>query len=315
MGRYGRGAGCAGHTTETNPGTAPDTAPTTARPGNERDHKTGVGGQGITCRRSMQCFAHRLSCIEGGGAAVMGRSHALSGAAVWLGGCALATGLGPQPTVGTVVVGAAVTAGGALLPDIDHPGSVIARSLGPLTRLIARGAAAGAAALRAASCGCCVGRGGHRAVTHTLVFAVAIGLVVSLLCWAGGDTAAAVVAGLAAALAVRGALRRSTRGAYGAAAFGLLVGLMAAALPGPGGGWWWVGLPFGLGCLVHSLGDALTFSRVPLLWPVRIRGCRWAALGMWGPLRFRTGSAVERLLVVPLLLLLGGVSAWALITP
>ncbi|TDB73790.1 hydrolase, partial [Micromonospora sp. KC721] len=87
--------------------------------------------------------------------AVMGRSHALSGAVTWLGGCALAAGLGARPAVGTVVVGAAVTAGAALLPDLDHPGSVVARSLGPVTRLIARGTAAGAAALRAASCGCC----------------------------------------------------------------------------------------------------------------------------------------------------------------
>ncbi len=44
----------------------------------------------------------------------MGRSHALSGAVAWLGGCALAAGLGARPAVGTVVVGAAVTAGEAL---------------------------------------------------------------------------------------------------------------------------------------------------------------------------------------------------------
>ncbi|MDI5938020.1 metal-dependent hydrolase [Micromonospora sp. DH15] len=238
-----------------------------------------------------------VSMVEGGGAAVMGRSHALSGAVVWLGGCAVAAGLEARPAVGTVVVGAAVTAGGALLPDVDHPGSVVARSLGPVTRLVAQG------------------RGGHRAVTHTLLFAVAAGLLVSLACWVGGDVAAAVVAGLAAALAARGVLRRRTRGAYGAAAAGLFVGVMAAALPGPVAGWWWVGLPLGLGCLVHSLGDALTFSRVPLLWPIRIRGCRWAPLGMWAPLRFRTGSAAELLLVVPALIVLGGISAWTLIAP
>ncbi|HEY0700518.1 MAG TPA: metal-dependent hydrolase [Micromonospora sp.] len=251
-----------------------------------------------------------VSSVEGGDAAVMGRSHALSGAVVWLGGCALTSGLWTRPQVGTVVVGAAVTAGGALLPDVDHPGSVIARSLGPVTRVIAQATAAGSAALRSASCGCCTGRGGHRAITHTLVFAVTAGLVVSLLCWVGGEIAAAIVAGLAAALATRGALRKATRGTYGAAGTGLLVGIMAASLPGPVAGWWWVGLPLGLGCLVHSLGDALTFSRVPLLWPIRIRGCRWGALGMWAPLRFRTGSAVELLLVVPALILLGGYSTW-----
>ena len=90
---------------------------------------------------------------------MMGRSHALSGAVVWVGGCAVAAGLGAQPAVATVVVGAAVTAGGALLPDFDHPGSVVARSLGPVTRLVAWLTAASARALRAASCDCCAGRG------------------------------------------------------------------------------------------------------------------------------------------------------------
>ncbi|WDZ83818.1 hypothetical protein PVK37_25645 [Micromonospora cathayae] len=108
-------------------------------------------------------------------------------------------------------------------------------------------------------------------------------------------------------------LRRRTRGAYGAAGAGLLTGLAAAALPGPGGGWWWVGIPLGVGCLVHSLGDALTFTRVPLPWPIRIRGGRWAALGVWAPLRFRTGSAAELFLVVPAVLALGGVSVWTLL--
>ncbi|WFF08061.1 hypothetical protein O7622_05675 [Micromonospora sp. WMMD1076] len=65
---------------------------------------------------------------------------------------------------------------------------------------------------------------------------------------------------------------------------------------------------------MHSLGDALTFSRVPLLWPIRIRGCRWTLLGMWAPLRFRTGSPAE-LLLVPALILAGAVSAWTLIAP
>ncbi|WP_033775167.1 metal-dependent hydrolase [Salinispora pacifica] len=263
---------------------------------------------------AMLSFVWCGAWLDRGGATVMGRSHALSGAVVWLCGCAGAAVWGAQPAAGTVVVGAAVAAGAALLPDIDHPGSVVARSLGPVTRMIARGTAAGAAALRRSSCGCCTDRGGHRAVTHTLVFAVTAGLVVSLVCWLGGDVAAAIVAGLAAALAARGLLRRRTRGMFGVAGVGLLVGVMAAALPGPGGGWWWLGVPLGLGCLTHSLGDALTHSRVPLLWPIRVRGCRWAALGMWAPLRFRTGSAVELLLVVPALVLAGGFSTWMLAT-
>ncbi|HEX5740167.1 MAG TPA: metal-dependent hydrolase [Pilimelia sp.] len=244
----------------------------------------------------------------------MGRSHALSGAVVWLGACALAAVAGARPTAAAALVGSAVTAGAALLPDIDHPGSVVARSLGPLTRRVATGVAAGAAAVRASSCRCCTGRGGHRTVTHTLAFALAAGAAASVVCGVGGDVAAAVTAGLAAALAVRGSLRRRTRGAWGALAAAAVVGVSAAALPGPGGGWWWLGVPVGLGCLVHSLGDALTHSAVPLLWPLRLRGCRWRPVGMWAPLRFRTGSTAEAWLVVPALLLVGGLSVWTLAT-
>lgn len=241
----------------------------------------------------------------------MGRSHAISGAVVWLAGCATASALGGDPAAATIVVGAVTTAGAALLPDIDHPGSTVARSLGPLTRLVAYGTNVGATALRDATCGCCTRKGGHRAITHTLAFALAAGLLVSLLGWAGGQTAALIVVGAMAALSVRCMFRRRSRGAFGAFGAGLVAAAAAAFLPGPAG-WWWIGVPVGLGCLIHTGGDALTFSRVPLLWPLRLRGCRWAPVGMWGPLRFRTGSGVELWLVVPAMLAAGALSVYVL---
>jgi membrane-bound metal-dependent hydrolase YbcI (DUF457 family) len=61
-------------------------------------------------------------------------------------------------------------------------------------------------------------------------------------------------------------------------------------------GWWWPGLPLGLGCLVHVLGDACTSSGVPLLWPFVSQGRRWRRVG--APFRFRTGSGFERLVFV-----------------
>ena len=67
----------------------------------------------------------------------MGRSHALSGAAGWFAGCAGASALGFPPAVHVMVVGAAIAAGFALLPDIDHPDSTIAVSLGPVTQVVA----------------------------------------------------------------------------------------------------------------------------------------------------------------------------------
>lgn len=60
---------------------------------------------------------------------MMGRTHALTG---------LVAGLTVAPAIGadsphTAVVFATVTAGFALLPDLDHPGASASRLLGPIT--------------------------------------------------------------------------------------------------------------------------------------------------------------------------------------
>lgn len=250
---------------------------------------------------------------------MMGKSHALSGGVGWLAGCAALTVAGLPLHPATVLIGAAVSTGMALAPDVDHPGSTIARTLGPVTRLAATGVASGAAALRLASCRHCAvrpDRGGHRAVTHTGLGALAAGLGAGLLAVFASRTVAIVVVGFAVWLAAHTALSSRTRARIGdlllpgrfrylgkgahrfAAAVGaLLVGGAAAAwadgvLPS-GPGLWWIGLAVFWGFLAHSLGDSLTFSAVPLLWPLRIRGCRWAPVGTPRWMRFRTGSRAE----------------------
>jgi len=56
---------------------------------------------------------------------MMGPSHALSGAAVWLGGSwAMAFFADYHQTPLEIAVGTAVCAGGALLPDLDLSGRV-----------------------------------------------------------------------------------------------------------------------------------------------------------------------------------------------
>ncbi|AEV86840.1 hypothetical protein ACWT_5822 [Actinoplanes sp. SE50] len=65
------------------------------------------------------------------------------------------------------------------------------------------------------------------------------------------------------------------------------------------------------GWLAHNLGDALTLSRVPLLWPLRIRGCRWTPVGTPRWMRFRTGSGIETV-VVWMLAVTGAASLLAL---
>jgi len=48
------------------------------------------------------------------------------------------------------------------------------------------------------------------------------------------------------------------------------------------------------GVLAHQAGDACTNSGIPMLWPIQVRGKRWAHYGLLPePLRFETGGVVE----------------------
>lgn len=105
----------------------------------------------------------------------MGRTHAISGAAAWL-GVAAVVGTLPGPAIG----GAIICAAGALVPDLDHPNSLIAHRLHirPICRLVARLS------------------GGHRHGTHSLLMVLGVWLAalwVHLPLWAahaaGADVA------------------------------------------------------------------------------------------------------------------------------
>jgi membrane-bound metal-dependent hydrolase YbcI (DUF457 family) len=107
---------------------------------------------------------------------MLGRTHALSGAAAWL----AAAPLMPFP-LAQVAAGTAVAAVGALLPDLDHPQAKATRVLGPLRYPVAHLIAKVS--------------GGHRAGTHYLVTALIVGaLLWTWQPWIG----AAVALGMAA---------------------------------------------------------------------------------------------------------------------
>lgn len=61
--------------------------------------------------------------------------------------------------------------------------------------------------------------------------------------------------------------------------------------------YWEIGVAFGLGWLVHILGDMCTTSGVPILWPVPIRGKMWYDVRL---LKIKAGGAVENVLFIPL---------------
>jgi membrane-bound metal-dependent hydrolase YbcI (DUF457 family) len=82
---------------------------------------------------------------------MLGRTHALSGAVVGAAVGLTATHLTPGP----LAVGVVLTAGAAVLPDIDHPDATCARSFGFITQAFAW-------VIEHVS-------GGHRHGTHSLV--------------------------------------------------------------------------------------------------------------------------------------------------
>jgi membrane-bound metal-dependent hydrolase YbcI (DUF457 family) len=253
---------------------------------------------------------------------MMGRSHALSG---WCAGLAVAPFIG-LTTVAEVVPFAAATAGYALVPDLDHPGASASRLLGPVTRVVSAGVRAFSSVLYAVTKG---PRdedttGKHRHATHTLVAAVLVGMLAAGLGDRGKWAVLAVaVAGFVLAADVLGDW---IVGAVLAAAAWSIVSTTGpgTALPGTAaadalhtgltqiGGW--IGAAVALGMFVHCLGDSLTRSGCPWLWPLPIRGETWYELRLPKPLRFRTGHWFEHAVIVPaltvgaVLLLPGGIA-------
>ncbi|MEU3452205.1 metal-dependent hydrolase [Micromonospora sp. NPDC006766] len=228
---------------------------------------------------------------------MLGRTHAVSGAAGWLAGCAGLAAAGCPPSGYAVAVGAVVAAGTALIPDIDHPESTIAHTLGPVTQVTAEGVQALSGWLLGRSCRHCAARpprGGHRGLTHTGVFAVLVGVLAGVAGWLAGPAGGLTVVWIGTGLAVRAVLPYRQRRRHVAFAVTVLVTAAAAAFAPAPVSWWWVGVPAGWGTLAHTLGDGCTLSGVPLAWPWYVRGCRWTHLGIPHALRFSTGHTSER---------------------
>lgn len=233
---------------------------------------------------------------------MMGKGHAVSGAAAWL--LIAETGaFGLELDLAQTVAGTALAAGAALLPDLDHPQATAGRSAG-----IAGQAAAGV--LGAAT-------GGHRHGLHSLLAIVGFGLGATYLGrWTHdlpliGETATGSVIMLAvlAVFATR-ALKLSRAGLVR-----LWVVMLAAALAAT------IWLPQVLeivpvvvmvGVAVHLAGDFLTVGGLPLIWPLTIRPPRalrsvpivssiWKPNGYWAlPVLGNAGSIREWVLVAAL---------------
>jgi hypothetical protein len=137
-------------------------------------------------------------CANGSGLVlvVMGPTHAMFGAGAWLAVVAAAgagvSGPGMDVLAGmplpVVAMGAAVCSGGALLPDIDYPGSLSTREGSTVVRAcVILGEAVGKAVDGLALLVFHLTQlrhdedrhSGHRLLTHTAVFAVGLGMFTS----------------------------------------------------------------------------------------------------------------------------------------
>ncbi|MBB3053558.1 membrane-bound metal-dependent hydrolase YbcI (DUF457 family) [Prauserella isguenensis] len=242
---------------------------------------------------------------------MMGRTHALTGAAAGLAAAPLA-GL---DTLAHAAVFAVITAGWAIVPDLDHPSSSASRLLGPVTRLLSWLVRTGSGLIYRATKGPRDEQGVHRTVTHTGLFAVLVGVVLG---WAGTLTAWVPVAA-----AVFGVLLAVDR--LGGWLLGLVAGLLAlwlgtgttpaAMIAEIGELSAAVGVAAGLGCLVHTLGDMITLSGAPILFPIPIAGETYYEVRPPRALRFRTGGKVENWLVTPLCLLAIAAATASLLLP
>lgn len=223
-----------------------------------------------------------------------------------LAGIGIAASVPSAPPAWRLLV-VAVTGGAALLPDLDHPSATAARSLGIVTGLVAVAVdAASLAIYRATRMGGdpAERQSGHRLVTHTVPGCLLASLVAASLCLVH-PIAGAVLCCLLAGLLSLG-LRLLGCG------LGTLGGLLAWWSLDHEGGWWWlVPLAVLVGCLVHVLGDTITDSGTPLLWPLVRGGRRWRLVTT--PVTFAAGDDVELFAVAPLLLGAVGLASFSVL--
>lgn len=258
---------------------------------------------------------------------MMGPAHSLSGAAAWLGVGAAAAAADRTMPWPVLVVGALICAGAALAPDLDHKSATISRAFGPISKAICEIVDKLSFAVYKATKKPADARrtGGHRTLTHTWLWAVVIGGAASAIAALGGRWGVLALLFVHMVLAVEGLLWRAARVSsdvlvwlLGATSAWILAGVLDK--PGNGSDWLftapgqeylWLGLPIVLGSLVHCVGDALTVSGCPILWPIPVGRKRWYPIGPPKAIRFRAGSWVELKVLMPLFMLLGGVGGAA----
>lgn len=218
-----------------------------------------------------------------------GHTHALAGAVT---GAVAALYVLHLPLTGTLLL-TGLTAGAAVLPDLDHPEATLAHCFGFLTKLFAE----------------LVGKisGGHRKGTHSLLGVATFTGLAWLAVTFRHDLAGRIGLCVLLSLVIAGGLYALRIGGHKA---DLLAIAAAVAMTTTGYGLPLVAMATGLGCCAHIFaGDMLTDSGCPLAYPLSRYRFKW-----WPePAAFTTGTKPEALFAAVLVLVLGFL-AWHTLT-
>ena len=227
----------------------------------------------------------------------------MSGAALGLGLAAVVpTAIGGPTTLGGAFTFAAITAGAALLPDIDSPQATVSKTFGFLSMGAAHACENAALAVYH---GTKTDRdndreNGHRTATHTVWFALAAGAITTVLVGVFGKPAAIGVLFVTLGLALRGLFPEwSGRSDWLAitAASAAAAAAVWAWLPQMAGGVA-LGTAITIGVIAHLLGDALTKSGVPMLGGVvSINGKKWWDICPPGFMRIHANGVADKALL------------------
>lgn len=261
---------------------------------------------------------------------MMGPSHAMSGAAAWLGFSAVAStqfGLTEFTEPTSLVLGTVVAAGAALAPDIDSHGSTVVRSFGIFGRLfymIANSLSVLTANLIRTGKDE-VKENGHRTLFHTLLFAVLAGFLTTLAVsqtrevvildetYSLGTVFALIILGTFLHLGLGGlfvkpaAKARSQFGPYLMMLITAGITLAVAWFLGEMGEttatYPWLGIAVGFGWFIHLLGDMITKMGVPIMWPLPWKGRLWWNFATPTFMRITAGGTIENVIIFPVLII------------
>lgn len=257
--------------------------------------------------------------------AFMGATHAMSGVALFLAIAAFAPDF-TEKALGTsviwvIILGALVTAGAALLPDLDNTTSTAKNSLGPLGLILSYFFRTSSAIIQT------VVRtprddpepNPHRGAWHTIPAAALLGYLTYLGTKIGGSVDipligtitgggvfALVIAFLMTHLALSGLASSFMKKIKKSSAIGELVALAISFtltalifvnIP-TDISFWWLGVSVGFGMFVHVLGDSMTTAGVPILFPLSaiIKGKFWWTTRF---LTIKAGGIVENTIFLP----------------